>query len=402
MNNEYLFEKADYSFLPHFKKQTEKYPELKKYQSVIEESEALLQSTGNTKNKRSVFEKLLRNVMKIMNAYMNLSSVTSIIMLQPLYYLISRICSFALEVSEQNLAVNDLKTMKVQLEENMNNAKDKQTKNKFKKMIKEIDNTIYRLQNDDVEEHTRQRNEEENKKKDIKEMYNDPLILLNNEYLVEKADVQVKDLISPFTPNLCNKYPEMNKYKNVASECEEYFKSNDIKGTKGNVLLGKLNRLFNEMLTTSSDIGYIASILSANIPGIILTRIIKILSMNNEVDSSKQILMKNKQSLQACREKCKNSNEIKKIDQLIRKCDSAINDLENNTNEDHEKWALKRKQEKINAAEAKKAKAQEEKRRKLDNKVNKNKQSNKIKTNQEQRPINEFSFDCLMSDIVSL
>lgn len=234
-------------------------------------------------------------------------------------------------------------------------------------------------------------------KPNIKESYDESTVLIDD-ILVERADVQAIDLINPFTPSLCEKYPEMNKYKKVASECEEYFKNNEVKGTKGNVVLGKLNYIFNEILTGVSDITFVTSIFSANIPAILLSRIIKVISMNNEVDSGKEILEKNKQSLKICRDNCKNENEKKKIDNLIKKCDKAINDLENNTHEDHEKWAEKKKKERLNAREEKIANRKKQK----ELKHNKKKKINNIiiNTQQKTKPVKESSIvdDCKVFD----
>ena len=403
----YISEKADFTIYAPFRKQVDKYPELQQYENIIKDAEILCrQANAGEEVKLPLFRRVIKCLMKFLNFWSDLTTVSAIIALSPIYIILSRLCSWGLESAEQEMAKQDLIKLKIKLEENMRNATDKRTKHKFRDMIDKVDDCITRIDNNTFEEHERQRMKvaSQNKKKASKvnkkyesgDLYDDVSILLDN-YYTERADVQAIDLVSAFTPSLCDKYPEMKKYKSVAAECEEYFKSNDIKGTKGNVVLGKLNKAFNDMLIFMSDAGYLLSLLNANILGVFLTRIIKVISMNNEVDSGVVILNKNKDSLIACKNKCKSPAEKAKIDKLIKKCDDAIEHLKNDTNEDHEKYANEKRTKRLKEIEQKKAlKLKKKEQRIADRKAKREQFGNKTKPN---KPVKESSYDYYTDDI---
>ena len=390
----YMSEKADFTIYAPFVKQVDKYPELAQYENLVKEAEMLCKHTNAGEQvSLPTFRKVSKVLLKLLNVSSDIGTICSIIVLSPIHYVLNRLCSWGFESIEQELAKRDLVNIKLKMKENMRLTTDKRSRAKYRDMIEKIDDNITRLENNDYEAHVRERAKitKDNKKKanKVNKKYAesadddyDAAILLDSNYYMERADVQAKDLVSPFTPSLCDKYPEMKKYKNVAMECEKYFKDNDIKGTNGNVVLGKLNKVFNEILITFSDVGYIVSILNANILGVFLSRIIKVISMNNEVDSGVVILNKNKESLIACKNKCKNPAEKAKIDKLIKQCDDAIEHLKNDTNEDHEKFKQQKQAKKLKEIEMKKANKLKAKEQKIANRKAKREQfGNKTKPN---------------------
>jgi len=355
-----LNEAADMRFWPTFSSQLKKYPELAQYEALLQEAKRTCEAYNQGVPSITFGRKFAKILLKYLNLCANIDAVAVLfvpvsVIFKPFIYLFDILMSALIESGEQMLAVNDLQILKVQIEENMKCTRNPKAIAEYKKLLKKADETIYRLNNDTNTEHQRERARLKTLKAMKTESYYDDADILIDDYTTERADVQAWDLISIFTPTLCRKYPEMKKYKSVAADCEKYFKNNDIKGTNGTIVLGKLNKLFNEILVHANDVVYIGSLLTANIPGIILTRIIKCISLNNAIDSGKQTLLKHKTTLENCKAKCKNGIEKAKIDKLIAKCDDAINKLENNTHDDHIRYQEQRRLNKIRQRDKKKA-----------------------------------------------
>ena len=151
-DTDYLTEKAEFSILPTFKRQVNKYPELREYEDLMEEIENNL-SPGVSKNIRTAGSKLVISLSKCLNAMANVDSVLSIAFLSPITYIVDRLLSYAMEAGRQHQSKNDIAKAKVILENQLHKTKDKRQKAKLKDLIAKCNKTLDHLENYDREEH---------------------------------------------------------------------------------------------------------------------------------------------------------------------------------------------------------------------------------------------------------
>ena len=346
-DTDYLTEKAEFSILPTFKRQVNKYPELREYEDLMEEIENNL-SPGVSKNIRTAGSKLVISLSKCLNAMANVDSVLSIAFLSPITYIVDRLLSYAMEAGRQHQSKNDIAKAKVILENQLHKTKDKRQKAKLKDLIAKCNKTLDHLENYDREEHIEyqvdlQNTKYEKKKNKKLEKMNESAILLNDcDVITEKMTAEVQETLGINITPLVNKYPELKKYNSVAQECDDFFKKKDMKNG-GIHILRKLNLLLNQLFVYSSDAVYIASLWTFNIPGILISRAVKLLSMMNDYEAAEEVMEKNIATLKTARSRTKNVNEQKKIDKLIAKCENSIKHLRNDGSEEHEQFDVERK-----------------------------------------------------------
>ena len=346
-DTDYLTEKAEFSILPTFKRQVNKYPELREYEDLMEEIENNL-SPGVSKNIRTAGSKLVISLSKCLNAMANVDSVLSIAFLSPITYIVDRLLSYAMEAGRQHQPKNDIAKAKVILENQLHKTKDKRQKAKLKDLIAKCNKTLDHLENYDREEHIEyqvdlQNTKYEKKKNKKLEKINESAILLNDcDVITEKMTAEVQETLGINITPLVNKYPELKKYNSVAQECDDFFKKKDMKNG-GIHILRKLNLLLNQLFVYSSDAVYIASLWTFNIPGILISRAVKLLSMMNDYEAAEEVMEKNIATLKTARSRTKNVNEQKKIDKLIAKCENSIKHLRNDGSEEHEQFDVERK-----------------------------------------------------------
>lgn len=346
-DTDYLTEKAEFSILPTFKRQVNKYPELREYEDLMEEIENNL-SPGVSKNIRTAGSKLVISLSKCLNAMANVDSVLSIAFLSPITYIVDRLLSYAMEAGRQHQSKNDIAKAKVILENQLHKTKDKRQKAKLKDLIAKCNKTLDHLENYDREEHIEyqvdlQNTKYEKKKNKKLEKINESAILLNDcDVITEKMTAEVQETLGINITPLVNKYPELKKYNSVAQECDNFFKKKDMKNG-GIHILRKLNLLLNQLFVYSSDAVYIASLWTFNIPGILISRAVKLLSMMNDYEAAEEVMEKNIATLKTARSRTKNVNEQKKIDKLIAKCENSIKHLRNDGSEEHEQFDVERK-----------------------------------------------------------
>lgn len=346
-DTDYLTEKAEFSILPTFKRQVNKYPELREYEDLMEEIENNL-SPGVSKNIRTAGSKLVISLSKCLNAMANVDSVLSIAFLSPITYIVDRLLSYAMEAGRQHQSKNDIAKAKVILENQLHKTKDKRQKAKLKDLIAKCNKTLDHLENYDREEHIEyqvdlQNTKYEKKKNKKLEKINESAILLNDcDVITEKMTAEVQETLGINITPLVNKYPELKKYNSVAQECDDFFKKKDMKNG-GIHILRKLNLLLNQLFVYSSDAVYIASLWTFNIPGILISRAVKLLSMMNDYEAAEEVMEKNIATLKTARSRTKNVNEQKKIDKLIAKCENSIKHLRNDGSEEHEQFDVERK-----------------------------------------------------------
>lgn len=343
-DDNYMTEKAQFNILPSFRKQVDKYPELKEYEDLMKEIEENL-SPEASKNVRTASSKLIISLSKFINAVANVDSVCAIIGLNPIAYIVNRLCSYAMEAGRQYQSKNDLTKAKLMLENQLHKTKDKRQRAKYKDLIAKCNKTMDHLENYDREEHLRNDLDEQEQKADKKrrnktklEKINESAILLNDfEIVTEKMEADTQETLGINITPLVNKYPELKKYNSVAQECDEFFKNKDMKNGSINVLR-KLNLLLNQLFVYSSDAVYIASLWTFNIPGVLISRAVKLISMSNDFEAAESVMEKNIETLKTARARTKNPNEQKKIDKLISKCEDSIKHIRNDGSEEHQKF----------------------------------------------------------------
>jgi hypothetical protein len=345
-------EAAQFYVLPTFRKQATKYPEIKEYESLIIEIEKVLHDCDDRTKIRTMGSKILISIGKFLNAGESFSALFSVLTLNPISYLIDKLLQYAIESWHQEEAKSHLNSAKKVLINHIKNngsLSDRQ-RAQMKDMVIRIDETIDHLDNYGEDEHVSTKIDRRFAKslkntfssRANESVLSNEVLLDENELVTEAIGTSAKDMFLINITPLTKKYPELKKYEQTLAECNKYYKENDI-NNNGLKILTKLNLVLNQLLVYSSDALYIGSLLSFNIPGIIISRMTKVIFMMNSTDAGAEAMDKTIDKLKAARSRTNSQKDQAKIDKLIKQCQDTKKHLKRDGDEEHQKFDDERK-----------------------------------------------------------
>lgn len=148
MDEEVMMEAARFTVIPTFKKMSDKYPELKGYQSLINEAESIIILSGG-KVDNNIARSVLKFFVKLIKIFASIESVIlapSCILIFPIvYYLIERLWVFAGEWIEFKIVEDELNGAVDQLRRVQRKTEDEKTKEKIEEAINKINEKIIAL-----------------------------------------------------------------------------------------------------------------------------------------------------------------------------------------------------------------------------------------------------------------